>query len=315
MDGILAEQLSLNYGSRTGIADVDLHVPPGEIFGFLGPNGAGKTTTIRILLGLLQPSHGRARIFGLDCWSQSPRIKADLGYLPGDVRLYPWFTGNRALRIVSSIRGRKLTPRGLELLDRFQLDPSVPVRKMSKGMRQKLGIVLALVHQPRLLILDEPTSGLDPLMCDQLYACLREASAAGSTIFFSSHTLSEVELLCNRIAIVRRGQIVADETMETLRRRARRTVVLRFREEASARGISPPDFLHVSHREGVLWQGELVGTPPQLMGWAAGQPLEDISISPPSLESLFRRFYDADQPPQISVQESTLADQSAEPVR
>lgn len=246
MNAIATEQLSLSYGKRTGIEGVDLRVPQGEIFGFLGPNGAGKTTTIRILLGLLKPSQGSAQIFGQDCWSQSAKIKQGIGYLPGDLRLYPWFTGRRALRIVSSVRGKDLAVRGQELLERFQLDGNVPVRKMSRGMRQKLGIVLALVHEPQLVILDEPTSGLDPLMCDELYGCLRELTSTGATVFFSSHTLSEVELLCNRVAIVRGGKIIADETMDALRKRVHRSVVLRYRDAEVAARIVMPDFCSLS---------------------------------------------------------------------
>lgn len=291
MSVIAIENLSRNYGRRIGVAAIDLHVEQGEVFGFLGPNGAGKTTTIRILLGLLRPGQGSARIFGLDCWSQSAAIKRRVGYLPGDLRLYPWFTGNKALKVVGEIRGRDLRLAGGELLERFRLDGDLPVRKMSRGMRQKLGIVLALAHQPQLVVFDEPTSGLDPLMCEELYCCLRELAAGGTTVFFSSHTLSEVELLCQRVAVVREGRIVADEAIDTLRRQARRAVVLRFRDGESEAGTSAPEFLEIQERSGTVWHGELLGTPPQLIAWAATQPLEDMSLSPPTLESLFRRYY------------------------
>ncbi len=292
MEVLSAQQLTRNYGQRRGIEAVDLSVNAGEIFGFLGPNGAGKTTTIRILLGLLRPSHGVARILGLDCWSQSAFIKQQVGYLPGDVRLYPWFTGKNALKIVGDIRGQDdVRQRGRALLERFQLGENVPVRKMSRGMRQKLGIVLALAHNPRLLILDEPTSGLDPLMCDELYRCLHEAAAVGTTVFFSSHTLSEVELLCERVAIVRAGRIVADETMAALRRRAQRAVTLRFLPNSGSETLQPPDFLEIEDRTELVWRGEITGPTSQLVAWAARQPLEDLEISPPSLESLFRRYY------------------------
>lgn len=292
---ISVRQLSRHYGQRRGIEAVDLSVQAGEIFGFLGPNGAGKTTTIRVLLGFLRPTHGAASIFNLDCWSQSATIKQQVGYLPGDLRLYPWFNGRNALQIVGAIRGiDKEQQRGRELLARFRLDEDVPVSKMSRGMRQKLGIVLALAHNPRLVILDEPTSGLDPLMCDELYRCLRERASEGATIFFSSHTLSEVELLCERVAIVRAGRIVADETMDALRRRAHRSVFLRFRSDATT-NIEPPDFLNIEQRTGQTWHCELTGTTPQLVAWAAGQPLEDLEVSPPSLESLFRRYYQLEE--------------------
>jgi ABC-2 type transport system ATP-binding protein len=288
---ISTQQLARHYGRRRGIEDVNLTVREGEIFGFLGPNGAGKTTTIRVLLGLMKATGGSARVFDLDCWSQSPAIKQRIGYLPGDLRLYPWFTGEKALQVAAGVRGAdSIRIRGAHLLERFQLDAKVPVRKMSRGMRQKLGIVLALTHDPQLVILDEPTSGLDPLMCDELYRCLRQIAANGATVFFSSHTLSEVELLCERVAIVRAGRIVADESIESLRRQAHREVMLRF-ETAEAANGAVPDFLSMASRQGMQWQATLVGTPSQLVAWAATQPLVDLSVSPPSLESLFRSYY------------------------
>ena len=240
MNVIATEQLSLNYGNRTGITEVDLCVTQGEIFGFLGPNGAGKTTTIRILLGLLKPHQGTAQDFRPGLLEPQCHYQREPGLSTRRLALYPWFTGKRALSILSSIRGKDLSILGQQLLDRFQLDENVPARKMSRGMRQKLGIILALVHEPQLLILDEPTSGLDPLMCDELYRCLRELTATGATVFFSSHTLSEVELLCNRVAIVRGGRIIADESMDTLRKRVHRAVVLRYREPDDAAQDSAP---------------------------------------------------------------------------
>jgi ABC-2 type transport system ATP-binding protein len=292
MDAISIQQLSLHYGPRRGIEDVDLSVNAGEIFGFLGPNGAGKSTTIRILMGLLRANSGAAKIQGLDCWSQSAEIKRRVGYLPGDVRLYPWLTANNALQIVSEIRnsaGVKIA--GNQLLERFQLETDVPVRKMSRGMRQKLGIVLALAHQPSVLILDEPTSGLDPLMCEELYRCLKEAAATGATVFFSSHTLAEVELLCERVAIVRAGKIIADEKLEVLRGHSRRAVTLRFARGFEACNLEVPPFLELTEQSNSVWRGELVGTTPQLVKWAAALELQDLEVGPPSLESLFRRYY------------------------
>lgn len=290
--------LSKNYGQRRGIEGINLSVNSEEIFGFLGPNGAGKTTTIRVLLGLLRPSQGTAKILGHDCWSQSALIKQHIGYLPGDLRLYPWFTGKNALKIVSEVRGQsEVRQRGSALLEQFQLDENVPVRRMSRGMRQKLGIVLALAHRPRLLILDEPTSGLDPLMCDELYRTLRDAATTGTTVFFSSHTLSEVESLCERVAIVRAGQIVADEKMEVLRQNAHRTVMLRFRSNVDTAGLQLPNFLKIKQRTNYVWSGELTGTVSELVAWAAGQPLDDLELSPPSLESLFHAYYQSDQEP------------------
>ncbi len=288
---ILTENLCRRYGGRVGIDSVTLNVPEGQVFGFLGPNGAGKTTTIRILLGLLRPTSGIARVFGMDSWRKSHQIKEDLGYLPGDLRLYPWLTARSAVRMAGRIRGLNLDSPGRELWERFRLDPDVQVRRMSRGMRQKVGIVLALAHRPRVLVLDEPTTGLDPLIRDELASYLRELAAEGHTVFFSSHTLSEVEQLCDWIAIVRDGRIVADEGLESLRNRARRSVSIEFRDAKSATEAVPPDSLNVLQRSGASWQCELVGAAPPMVAWAARQEIVDITIGRPNLESLFHSFY------------------------
>jgi ABC-2 type transport system ATP-binding protein len=294
---ITSRDLSKRYGRRVGIDGINLDIPEGAIFGFLGPNGAGKTTTIRVLLGFLRPSDGRASVFGMDSWRDSPRIKREVGYLPGDLRLYPWLTATTALRIVGRIRGLDLTDSGADLAERFRLELRLPVREMSRGMRQKLGLILAMAHRPRLLVLDEPTSGLDPLMRQELAARLRELASSGRTVFFSSHTLSEVEQLCDRVAIVRQGRIVADEALESLRRRAPRDVTLVFEDAEAARSIQPPDFLVLGERAEDAWRCELKGSAPELVRWAAVQPIRDLTIGPPDLESLFHKFYQSPEEP------------------
>jgi ABC-2 type transport system ATP-binding protein len=297
MSVIHTEHLSKRYGRRTGIEAVDLDVSEGKIFGFLGPNGAGKTTTIRLLLGFLPPTRGRGEVFGRDCWRDSARIKQDVGYLPGDLRLYPWMTATTALKICGRIRGIDMFHDGRELADRFRLESDVRVRHMSRGMRQKLGLILALTHRPRLLVLDEPTTGLDPLMQKELADCLRELAAAGHTVFFSSHTLSEVEQLCDHVAIVREGRVVADESLASLRSRARRRVTLVFRDAEAAQGATPPSFLTVTERRGDCWQAEMTGDAQHLVRWLANQPLRDVSIGQPDLDSLFRQFYASREEP------------------
>ena len=291
MSVIIAEKLSKRYGKRRGIEEVDLRIDAGELFGFLGPNGAGKTTTIRLLLGFLRASHGRATVLGMDSWAQAAEIKRDVGYLPGDVRIYPWLYADSALQIFSQIRGRELREYGRQLADRFSLEMTVPVRKMSRGTRQKLGLVLALAHRPRLLVLDEPTSGLDPLMQAELAQYLRELCRDGHSVFFSSHTLSEVEQLCDRVSIVRTGRVVADETLDALRQRASRAVTLVFRNAELAAQIQPPGFLDVRRRDGKRWISELPGAAGELVVWMGDQPIEDVAIGTPNLESLFRQFY------------------------
>ncbi len=290
-----AQQLTRYYGRRLGVRSVNLQIPAGQIFGFLGPNGAGKTTTIRLLLGFLRPSSGQSTIFGHDCWTRRALISRQTGYLPGDLRLYSWMTGNRALRILERIRGVELSSTGRELAERFRLEMDLRVRKMSRGMRQKLGLILALAHQPRLLVLDEPTSGLDPLMQNVLADVLRQRVAQGHTVFFSSHTLSEVERLCDRIAIVRDGEIVADESLDVLRQRARREVTLVFSDIALAQQTPVPSFLAVDSRIGRRWHGELTGPSSALIQWAAALPLTDVELGPPSLDSLFRTYYQLPQ--------------------
>ena len=293
MSIITTQSLTRRYGRFVAVRDLDLEVPAGSIFGFLGPNGAGKTTTIRMLLGFLRPSGGAATIHGLDCWRASPRIKRDVGYLPGDLRLYPWMTAASALRIVGRIRGVDMQSSGAALAERFDLNLHVTVRAMSRGMRQKLGLILALAHRPKLLVLDEPTSSLDPLMQQALADHLRQAAREGCTVFFSSHTLSEVENICDRVAIVRDGRIVADDSLEALRKRARREVTIIFVDADAAARIQPPPAFALRARDAATWRGELAGEAPALVRWAAAQPIRDIAIHPPDLERLFQSFYHA----------------------
>jgi ABC-2 type transport system ATP-binding protein len=285
------DNLTRGYGRRRGVESVSLSVAEGALFGFLGPNGAGKTTTIRVLLGFLRPGGGTARIFGLDCWHDSKAIKRDVGYLPGDLRLPEWMNGATALSIFGAVRGLDLSPSGRELANTFDLDLRVKVRDMSRGMRQKLGLILALAHSPRLLVLDEPTSALDPLMQQVLHDLLRRRAAAGHTVFFSSHSLGEVEQLCDRVAIVRNGELVAHEALAALRERAGHDVTIRWMDASHALKLTPPEFLKLTRCEGAVWQGTLEGPAHRLVDYLAGQPVKELTIGRPDLESLFGRFY------------------------
>jgi len=296
MTVLTTSQLSRSYGSRRGVDDINLTLNEGEVFGFLGPNGAGKSTTIRLLLGFLKPSSGSATILGKNCWTDSHLIKRHVGYVAGDVRLYPWLTARRAFQIVGEIRGRSLHEDGMLLAERFRLEPDLPVRKMSRGNRQKVALVLALVHRPRLVILDEPTSGLDPLMQATLVDCLRELAQDGHSIFFSSHTLSEVEDLCDRVAIVKDGRIVEDSNLNRLKAQAPRIARIRYRDSESAAQCVPPDGIRVSRTTGAECVLQLTGKAAELNCWAAEQPIEDISIGPPDLETLFHQWYDVANP-------------------
>jgi len=291
---IETRQLGRSYGTRRGISNVNLNIQEGQIFGFVGPNGAGKTTTIRILLGFLKPNEGCATMVGRDCWKDSPVIKREVGYVPGDVRLYPWLTARRGLRIVGKIRNQDLMKRGLQLCEQFSLEADLAVRKMSRGNRQKVSLLLALVHQPRVVVLDEPTSGLDPLMQMTLMRLLQEMAKQGSTILFSSHTLSEVEQVCDQVAMIKGGHIVIDETLTALKLKAPRTVQVTTFPELSVERLQWPPAVQVISLNGCRAELQLSGTSVDFLKWAVEQPFQDISVGQPSLETLFRAYYDTE---------------------
>lgn len=291
VDAIRVERLTKRYPGKTAVDAASLRVGAGEIFGFLGPNGAGKTTTIRVLMGFLRATAGRATMLGRDCWRESARIKRDVGYLPGDLRLPSWLTLGSAVRLASLSRGADLSSGVGALAERLELETDVRVRAMSRGMRQKLGLILALAHEPRVLVLDEPTASLDPIAQETLAQILRDRAHGGAAVFFSSHTLSEVERLCDRVAIVREGRIVADETIERLRTRARRIVTLFFASAEEAEGFEAPEFLKVDRREGARVWCELHAGAHDLIAWLSSQPVRDVEISPPNLERLFQGYY------------------------
>ncbi|HWA53106.1 MAG TPA: ABC transporter ATP-binding protein [Solirubrobacterales bacterium] len=213
---IETEGLSKRYGAARGIEDVSFAVERAEVFGFLGPNGAGKTTTIRTLLDLLHPSAGSARIFGLDSHRESVAIRARLGNLPGDFGYGKQASGRAALRLLARMRGIEGLGRAEQLAERFHADLDRPLGELSRGNRQKIGLILACFHSPELLILDEPTSGLDPLMQEEFLALVAEERERGCTVFLSSHELDEVERVCDRVGIVRAGRLVAVERVADL---------------------------------------------------------------------------------------------------
>ena len=232
MAAIETDGLTKFYGDARGIEDVTLSVEEGEAFGFLGPNGAGKTTTIRTLLDLLHPSGGSARIFGLDSRRDSVAIRARLGNLPGDFGYGRRASGREALGLLARLRGLEGIGRAEELARRFHADLDRPLGELSRGNRQKVGLILALFHSPELLILDEPTSGLDPLMQEEFLALVREERERGRTVFVSSHELDEVERVCDRVGIIRDGRLIAVEGVAELLDRAteRRRVEVEFAE-------------------------------------------------------------------------------------
>jgi ABC-2 type transport system ATP-binding protein len=287
--------LSKSYGPRVALQDLSLTVPEGSLLGFLGPNGAGKTTTIRILAGLLRATSGSARLFGRDCWSEGHRLRAELGYLPGELRLYETLTGRATLRFLAAVRRRDCSGEIRRLAGLFDLDLDRRVRGYSHGMKQKLGLIQALMHRPRLLILDEPTSGLDPLMRRCLFDELRSVAAEGRTVLFSSHTLSEVDELCDEVAVLRQGRLVERERVEVLRARAPRRVEL-FLDDGSPVPAALPDALEPLERTPGRLTGRWTGPVRPLLDWLGAQPsIRDVTIVPLDLEELFLVYYQLDR--------------------
>ncbi|MFP5342996.1 MAG: ATP-binding cassette domain-containing protein [Candidatus Limnocylindria bacterium] len=284
-------------GSAPALADLDLTVERGEIFGFLGPNGAGKSTMIRLLLGFLHATTGAATVLGHDVARESVAIRRRVGYLPGGIAFWDEQSGERVLDELAALSGHAPVLRSM-LLDRLELSAATlrrPVRAYSRGMRQKLGIIQALQHDPELAILDEPSEGLDPLMQRAFYAILEERKAAGRTIFFSSHVLSEVERVCDRVAIIRRGRLVALEDVAGLLTRRKRVV------ELVVRGPIPrledvPGVSDVSI-DGNRLVCRLEGEVGPFLAAVAGADVVDLAIEPARLEEAFLEYYEEDAQP------------------
>jgi len=220
--------LTKYYGKARGIIDIDLKIEPGEIFGFIGPNGAGKSTTIRTLLGLIFPSSGSGRIFGLDIVKDSKEIKKQIGFMPSEVNYYEKMDVHELLRYSANFYEIDCESRIVELADTFDLELDRKIIDLSRGNQKKVSILQSLIHQPPLLILDEPTSGLDPLMQAKFFEILKEENSKGTTIFFSSHTLSEVQKMCRRVGIIKEGKIIAVEDIESLRKKQLRKIQIEF---------------------------------------------------------------------------------------
>jgi len=290
MNVVETRGLVKRYGAVEALAGLDLVVPKGSIFGFLGPNGAGKTTTLRILLGLLRPTAGSAKVLGLDAWKDSTAIRARVGYLPGDVHFPDWMTGAAFLAFCDQARCGGARDEINRLSDRFDLNPNRKIRDYSRGMKQKLGLIQAMMHRPELLILDEPGLSLDPLIQQIMYEEIRSVVAKGRTVLFSSHTLSEVEQLCDRVAIIRAGKLIEDSTVDDLRLRAVRRVVFRLKNKDPAKVTYPHGLEPRTGADGVVtatWTGEM----DRLLAWLAEAGVADVTIGPPDLEDLFFAYY------------------------
>ena len=225
---IRTEKLTKHYDANRGIIDLDLEIDAGEVFGFLGPNGAGKTTTIRTILDLIRPSSGKAFVFGIESSADPIAIHRRIGYVPGEFTLYDRLSGGQTISYFANLRGGVDLAYQKQLIERLEVDPTRRFSEYSKGNKQKIALIIAFQHQPELLILDEPTSGLDPLVQQTFYALIREAKAAGRTVFLSSHILGEVERTCDRVAIIREGRLVTVDRVEALRDLAHHQVEVRF---------------------------------------------------------------------------------------
>jgi len=300
---IQTNHLTKSYGQSRGIIEVTFDIQEGEVFGFLGPNGAGKTTTMRVLMGLLLASSGSATIGGLDCWKESTKVKKLVGYLPGEFTFDPGLRGAQIIEYLGHLRSGVDQAYVRALVERLGFDPSKRFREYSHGNKQKLGLVQAFMHKPRLLILDEPTSGLDPLNQQEFYKMVAEVRAEGRTVFLSSHILPEVEHTCDRVAIIREGQLVKIDQVSSLKDIRQRDVEISFAGPASVEW-----FKHVAgvvsvaqgadeHTLQLSVQGDLT----EIIQIAGQHSATNIDTHEPSLEEIFLRFYEPEQEP------STLA--------
>jgi polyether ionophore transport system ATP-binding protein len=289
---IRTEDLSKTFGSTEALADLNLEVPVGEVLGYLGPNGAGKTTTIRLLLGLVNATRGRAEIFGVDCQVNPVETHRRVAYVPGEANLWPSLTGAETLHLLGRVQGRVDTAYRDTLVERFDLDPSKKVRAYSKGNRQKLILIAGLMTRADLLLLDEPTAGLDPLMERTFRACINEARGRGQTVFLSSHILAEVEALCDRIAILRAGHLAEVGTLEQLRHLSALQV------EAELDG-AVPDLSRIPGVSAVEIDGnrvrcQVTGPTEELVRVLAPAGVRRLLSREPSLEELFLAHYGAE---------------------
>ena len=288
---IQTEKLTKSYGSHRGIVDVDLEVTEGEAFGFLGPNGAGKTTTIRVLLDHLRPTSGRATVFGIETTADPVAIHRRIGYLPGEFTLYDKLTGGQTIEYFANLRGGVDAAYQADLVARLDVDPTRKFKEYSKGNKQKIGLIVALQHRPDLLVLDEPTSGLDPLVQQTFYEVIREAKAEGRTIFLSSHILSEVEKTCDRVAIIREGQLAKVDLVEALRDLAHHQVELRFSGDVPVGAFAAiPGVSEVTTEDHTL-RMRVSGSIAPVVREAARYELLDFVSREPSLEETFLAQY------------------------
>ncbi|MBD7909289.1 ABC transporter ATP-binding protein [Sporosarcina gallistercoris] len=282
--------LTKTFGKFNALSGVELEVRKGEVFGFIGPNGAGKSTTIRVLLGLLKRDAGTATIFGKDVWTDAVEIHRKIAYVPGDVNLWPNLTGGEVIDLFASLQGDVNVKRREELIAKFDLDPSKKCRTYSKGNRQKVALVAAFASDAELFILDEPTSGLDPLMEHVFQQCVEEVKAAGKSVLLSSHILSEVERLCDRVGIIRQGVIVETGTLDELRHLTRTKLVVEL--HAPAPGLGEVEGVHKLTQSGDGWSFQVdSGRLNAVISYLSQFGIQRLESAPPTLEDLFMQHY------------------------
>ena len=295
VEAIRTEALTKYYGPVVGVEELALAVTPGEVFGFLGPNGAGKTTTIRLLLDLLRPSRGRASVLGFDCQRQSRQARAQIGYLPGDLPIYPDLTARGQIDYLARLGPRPVSPEYLaRLLRRFEvseLDLGRRLRDQSHGMKRKVGIIQALMGEAPLLILDEPTTGLDPLMIEAFLETVDELRRGGrTTVFLSSHVLAEVERVCDRIGLIRSGRLVAVREVQELRGLSPRRVTIDFAQDVNGHLPALPQATLVSSGPR-RWVLDVRGPLGAVLASVSHLPIHDVQVEPFKLEDYVLRLY------------------------
>jgi len=288
--------LSKTYGGKVrALVDLDLRVERGEVFGYLGPNGAGKSTTIRLLLDLIRPTAGRVSVLGLDTRTDAVASRRSVGYLPGDLRLADRLTGHEQLESLARLRGRVDETLRDELCERLGVILDRPIRQLSRGNRQKIGIVQAFMHRPELVVLDEPTAGLDPLLQNEMRALLRETAAGGSTVFLSSHSLDEVQHVADRVGIIRSGRLVDVDAVESLRERSLRHVTITFAEPIDPSAFGSLDGVRVVSVDGPVVRLSAPETAMDaLVKSASRHAIADLVSQPADLEEIFLELYRED---------------------
>jgi len=288
---IEAKKLTKYYGKSRGIIDIDLKIEKGEIFGFIGPNGAGKSTTIRLLLSLIHPTSGSAKIDDMDCFNESKKIKQILGYVPSEVNYYDGMRVMDLFDYSSKFYRKNCSARINILSERLGLDTAKKINALSYGNKKKVAIIQALIHEPKVLIFDEPTSGLDPLVQSEFFKILGEEKAKGTTILFSSHVLSEVQKVCDRIAIIKDGRILKIEQIESLRQNQFRQIEIYFKEKAEQslyQDMPIKNLSEIGNALTFLYTGDIHKLLTKL---AEDKCIENISIEEPSLEDIFMHYY------------------------